>query len=315
MKTVFTILALVYSTLSFSQEKSYSHCGCLESRTESSYKVSSNNVIVDEGQFVNGKRHGQWISRDTKGNMIRKATYENGMLENDYELFFQNGKPKVKGHFNHGLPDGEWGYYNNSGKVLKSGRYNNGLPVGIWKVYTKNGKKLMAEYDFDHQKEILSTDGKQYFSNGGILKDEQSGEWMVVYQPYRDIKAVSQPVGGYLLASDMFMMNFNLPTLLMHSKNTLEFRAKIKFENGVIVDVSIDRLDKGERFDEKSGSVSYMVSTNKESKLYKEAPSPATIEFLQDQLKEFVLLAGPWTKMENGEITLQIPMVINNIKR
>lgn len=296
-------------------EETFPHCNCTEIRTADTYKVTSNNVVVEEGHFLEGKRDGTWISRDVKGNVIRKVNYKGGNLDNSYELFYRNGKPKVSGIFRNGRPDGEWNYYNKSGKVIKHGSYNNGAATGVWTIFDKKGKKPIAEYDFDNNKEILNPNGKQYFSNGGLAQDEQSGEWMLIYLPSTETKVAEQPVGGYVLANDLFMSNFSLPTLLMNTKNTLEYVAKVRFNKGVIQDISIETLDKTSSFDISSHYFSFMVSTNKESKLHNVKPSKATVEFLNHQLMEYIWLAGPWVNAQNTEINIQIPLVINNFKK
>lgn len=163
-----------------------------------------------------------------KGNVLRKAIYKGGNLNNTYELFYPNGKPKVSGIFNNGRPDGEWNFYNKSGKIIKHGSYKNGIATGLWTIFDKKGKKQIAEYDFDTNKKILNPNGKQYFSNGGLLQDEQSGEWMLIYLPLTETKVAEQPVGGYALANDLLMSNFNLPTLLTTTKNSLEYTAKVR---------------------------------------------------------------------------------------
>ena len=291
------------------------HCNCTEIRTADAYKVTSNNVFVEEGRFVEGKRDGIWISRDVKGNVLRKVNYKEGDLDNTYELFYQNGKHKVNGIFRDGRPDGEWNYYNKSGNLIKHGSYNNGIATGVWTIFDKKGKKPIAEYDFSNNKEILSPNGKHYFSNGGLLQDGQSGEWMLIYLPLTETKVDEQPLGGYALANDLFVSNFNLPTLLMNTKNTIEYAAKVKFDKGAIQDISIETLDSTSSFDISSHYFSFMVSTNKESKLHDVKPSKETLEFLKHQLKEYIWLAGPWVNAQNTEINIQIPLVINNLKK
>jgi hypothetical protein len=309
------LLILPIAQVSAQTEEAFPHCNCTEIRTADSYKVTSNNVTVEEGHFVDGKRDGTWISRDVKGNVIRKANYKEGDLNNTYELFYQNGKPKVSGIFVNGRPDGEWNYYNKSGKIIKRGSYTNGVAIGVWTIFDKKGKKPIAEYDFSKNQKILDPNGKQYFSNGALLQDEQSGEWIFVYLPLTETTVAEQPVGGYALSNNLFINNFNLPTLLMNTKNTIEYAAKVKFDKGAIQDISIEALDKAPSFDINSHYFSFMVSTNKESKLHNVKPSQATLEFLKYQLKEYIWLAGPWVNAQNTEINIQIPLVINNLKK
>ncbi|MEM6526488.1 MAG: hypothetical protein AAF693_22035 [Bacteroidota bacterium] len=198
MKTILTISIALLTTFCLAQENKFTHCNCIETLTDGSYKVVSNGVEVESGQFESGQRDGTWVSKNSKGTIIRKANYSTGRLDGTYELFHFHGKLKLTAEFKEGKPIGTWTYYNSKGKIIKQGSFSNGKPSGIWRIMDKKGKKPFAEYNFDSKTEMTSSNGKQYFTKGGIIRDDQSGEWMVLYLPRRDIKVKTQPFGGYV---------------------------------------------------------------------------------------------------------------------
>lgn len=315
------LIILVFTSLFWftninAQRKEFIHCNCTETLTDESYKVISNGIEVESGQFEAGKRTGIWVSKNIKGTVIRKANYSDGKLNGNYELFHFNGKPKLTASFEDGKPSNQWTYFNAKGKVIKQGVFSNGKPTGIWKIMDKKGKKAYAAYDFDTNSEITSGNNQRYFQKSGMSKDDQSGEWLVLYFPRRDIKVKTQPLGGYMLSSDLFIDYFNIPTLLMDTYVQFEFNTTVKFENGVASVIAVDLLKNQDKFDITSHSLPFMAGTNPPSKLSHIEFSDATIAFLKGQLAEYVLIMNPWiTSSENEEIIIRNPLIINEVKR
>jgi hypothetical protein len=318
MRTILIILFTSFCSLgiAIAQETKFGHCNCTETLTSDSYKVVSNGIEVESGQFEAGKRIGLWQSRNSKGIIIRKANYLNGQLNGSYELFHFDGNPKLSAKFQNGIPSGNWTYFNAKGKIIKQGSYSDGKPSGTWRIMDKKGKKPYAEYNFDTNSETTSPNGNQYFQKGGVIRDDQSGEWLVLYLPRRNIKVKTQPLGGYMLSSDIFADYFNIPTILMDVYTQFEFNTTVKLENGVASIISVDFVGKNEKFDITSHSLPFMVDTNPPSKLSRIEHSEATINFMKDQLAEYVLITAPWiTNAENEEIVIRTPIVINEVKR
>lgn len=316
MKISLTFSIVLLASIGFAQENKFAHCNCVESLTEESYKVVSNGVEVESGQFDTGERTGTWISKNAKGTTIRKANYSVGKLDGAYELFHFDGKPKLVAEFKNGKPSGTWTYYNSKGKVIKQGSFSDSKPTGAWKIMDKKGKKVYAEYNFDSKSETVSANGQQYFQKGGVIRDDQGGEWMVLYLPRRDIKVTTQPIGGYMLSSDLFADYFNVPTILMNTYTHFEFNTTVKLENGIASITSVELLENKEQFDITSHSLPFMVDTNPPSKLSRIEHSTATIKFLKDQLAEYVLITAPWiTNAETEEIVIRTPIVINEVKK
>lgn len=149
MKILLTISLSLLSIMSLAQETKFTHCNCVETLTEEYYKVVSHGIEVEFGQFKSGVRSGTWISKNSKGVIIRKANYSTGKLHETYELFHFDAKPKLTAEFKDGKPTGTWLYYSSKGKIIKQGSFSNQKPSGIWKIMDKKGKKVYAEYNFD----------------------------------------------------------------------------------------------------------------------------------------------------------------------
>lgn len=142
---------------------------------------SSNSDIVDakfytkkgklltEGHFKDRKRTGKWTYYHKKKEVVMMIeNYQNGKLNGEKSIFYENGKISEKQHYLNGVQQGEhlvygangkllqyYTYkdgqlqgrskiYNTEGQLIKEGNYKNGLRDGIWKNY-ENGKLTETE--------------------------------------------------------------------------------------------------------------------------------------------------------------------------
>jgi len=316
--SVFYIYITLSATICLAQtNKSYPHCDCTETLSESgNYRLKSGGIFFEDGNYVEGKRNGYWITKNSEGNTLIKANYENGSLHGGYDLFHFKGQPKLTAQFKNGLQDGNWIYYNEKGNIIKEGNFSNGKPIGIWRVYDKKGKKLYVEYDFDNKAELLKNPGKKYFNKGGVARDDQSGEWMILYWPDRNIQSQIEPIGGYLLAGDLFLDYLNIPAMFMNTYIHKEYLAKVEVRDGQVRLVNLEEIDKKVRLDKTKPSFPFIVQTNSPNKLHAVKHSSESYQLVKDRIADSINLSGPWiTNGYNGEIEIRIPFVINDIRR
>lgn len=319
MKKHWLIYILVLlSNVGFSQTKNYPHCNCIESLSEAGeYNLNCNGILMEEGQFKDGKRTGNWITRNTKGTTIIDANYTEDRLDGSYTQYHFKGKPKLQANFKNNVPDGNWTYFNDKGRVIKEGQYSNGKPVGNWKVFDKKGKKVDTEYNFDNGQLNTTGVGIRYFKgNGGIARDDASGEWMVLHFPERNISAKVEPLGGYLLTADMFLDYLNIPPMYMNTYAHHEFVAILEVVGEKVLVKEVTVKDAGDSFDSTAPSFPFIVQTNSPNKLTRTAHSKASLELLKGRIKDVVTLTGPW--IQNGNLKsfdIQIPFVLNEIQR
>lgn len=69
---------------------------------------------------------GEWVQYLPDGTMCLKATYVNGRLQGQFEIFSSGGKPEYKGQYKNDLRDGIWFTYNSDGTVKNKIEYVNG---------------------------------------------------------------------------------------------------------------------------------------------------------------------------------------------
>jgi uncharacterized protein len=152
-------------------------------------------VLIMEGNFKNGLKHGYFKEFDLNGNLLSATKYVDGeKFEKAEELqkldvrtdYYPNGKVKVVATYTKdGVPEGVRREYNEKGEVEKSYIFRYGIIVGegiftdagqkqgMWKeYYDDNNLKATGKYTDD------SRDGfwKFYYKNGNL---EQKGKYIM----------------------------------------------------------------------------------------------------------------------------------------
>jgi antitoxin component YwqK of YwqJK toxin-antitoxin module len=97
--------------------------------------------VFVEGQFVRGRREGQWSFWYDNGQINRKATYKQGQPDGSWEVFRADGTLSAKRSFKNGARHGEWLTYDDTGKQkLAEEHYVDAKPDGVWRVWFPSGK-------------------------------------------------------------------------------------------------------------------------------------------------------------------------------
>lgn len=288
----------------------YPYCKCVEKINEQ-YQLTCNGNQIVTGQYNNGQKSGKWTTKNAKGTVIKNADYVDGRLNGKYELFHFDGKPKLVASFANGQQDGTWQYFNEKGKLIKTGSYKSGNPVGTWTIFDKGGKKAIATYDFDN-KNSSNPNAPPYFKNGGIERDDQSGEWYIIYYPERNPKSEVQPFGGYALACDFFLKHMTIPTTMMDTYTNFNFMVKLQVENNAIKNISSSYVDRIS-YNPSMPTLPFIVSTNPPGKLRRVEHNDKSIDLLRESIEETTMIMGPW--IGNSSADIYVPFVLNDIKR
>ena len=288
----------------------YPHCNCVEKINEQYLLTCNGNQIVT-GQYTNGLKSGKWTTKSAKGTVIKNAEYVDGKLNGKYELFHFDGKPKLVASFIDGQQDGNWQYINEKGKIIKTGTYQSGTPLGTWTIFNKGGKKAIATYDFDN-KNSSNSNVPPYFKNGGIERDDQSGEWYIIFYPERNPQSAVQPFGGYALACDFFIKHLTIPITMINTYTNFNFNVTLKVENNSVKNISSSSVDRT-TYNSNLPTLPFIVQTNPPAKLKRIYHNKQSIDFLRESIEETTLLMGPW--IGNSSVVIYVPFVLNDIKR
>ena len=320
-KALIIMMITIFSYhISLSQtETNYQHCNCKEVINYSEnnslikngeYLLTCQNSLAEKGVYRNGKKDGLWTIHNKKGILVSEIEYSEGRLNGKYDLYFYDGEVKLKAQFVNNKQKGEWKYLNKKGKVIKQGKYKDGKPVGIWKVFDKKGKKVIAEYDFDKNEELITSNPK--IKKSILPRDDESGGYIIIYFPNRKNLTNNTPIEGSIVSNNFFINLLNVPFVLMDTETQFEFRIKAKITDGILIIDNIEYLN-SIKYDNSRVSFPYIAVTESKKNVNKIKHTDILIEKMKDRIYETLMILGPWKSKSNEGFEIHIPFVLNDI--
>lgn len=104
---------------------------------------------MNDGEYVDGEKHGEWISYYANGNKRSEGRYNKGKKEGLWRQYWPNGNPKSEGTFKDNKFTGLYTSYYENGKRSYQGRYNDfngssadGTKEGEWRSYEEDGETV-----------------------------------------------------------------------------------------------------------------------------------------------------------------------------
>lgn len=167
------------------------------------------NIERMEGQYVNGKKDGVWITyfNVRPAAIAIKETYKNGFLEGPYMEYDYDGTMMVEINYVNGKPDGSFKRFANNKMIWQEGQFDKGRKVGKWLSYFPGTKTLESEEYYDDRGNKTG-EWKYYYENKRTARIEKYendipvGTWEE-YFPNRNLSKkktyeLGVPVGDYI---------------------------------------------------------------------------------------------------------------------
>ena len=150
--------------------------------------------LVEEGNYVDGKKEGVWkkywnngklASEITyknnlqngyakiyykNGNISEEGTWMNGKWDGSYKLYYENGQLSYDWNYVNGKRDGAQKYYFENGKVQYDGSWKGGNESGVLKEFNEDGQ-LVAEKNYNDGK--IDEAGSKYYTPPPVVKKEE----------------------------------------------------------------------------------------------------------------------------------------------
>ena len=165
------------------------------------WRIEGRNGKVDEGLYVDGKKHGEWVTMSAAGVPRSRVTFNNGVAigravyyfedgsvmeegfwnvdhwEGSYQRFYANGNKSCSFNYdNTGRRVGKQSYYHENGKIMFDGEWVAGKVSGALSIYNEDGVKVMernydnsGKYQGSQQVDVAeaATAGKREFTGTG----------------------------------------------------------------------------------------------------------------------------------------------------
>ena len=72
------------------------------------------------GRYDHGARFGEWLFRDARDNLIKRASFSSGALSWSYREWYSDGTPKTEGQYLGGRKWGTWKFWTTDGTVKEA---------------------------------------------------------------------------------------------------------------------------------------------------------------------------------------------------
>ncbi|GAB2994847.1 hypothetical protein GCM10027284_11810 [Cyclobacterium sediminis] len=94
--------------------------------------------VKTEGNYINGKKTGEWVFYYDNGKKAVEINYEEGLKVGPYKEYDPFDQLVVEANYTNNQPDGEFKRFSPNGRIQESGEYNSGRRVGKWTSYFPN---------------------------------------------------------------------------------------------------------------------------------------------------------------------------------
>jgi hypothetical protein len=142
------------------------------------YSVRRGDVILEEGIFYIGTKHGRWIRKTPNDILIDKEKYYKGWPKESLVKFYDpSTRTKIKEiiPIEYGQKEGNYFYFFENGSLAVSGEYRYDEKVGKWTEYYKNRRgrrkrEIQFRRDPDND-DFIPYITKEWNSAGKIIYD------------------------------------------------------------------------------------------------------------------------------------------------
>jgi antitoxin component YwqK of YwqJK toxin-antitoxin module len=130
----------------------------------------ADNAKVEEGNYIDSKKHGLWKKYFPTGSVESEVTFQNNRVQGTYVTYYENGKVQEQGTMANGSTVGQFRRFYENGNLHQEWSYNNkGKREGVQKYYFENGKVMIeGEWENGQESGII----KEYYENGDIRAEK-----------------------------------------------------------------------------------------------------------------------------------------------
>lgn len=121
--------------------------------------------ISGEGNYLEGKKHGEWKYYHLNGYNYYSENYKNGTLNGKVNYYYPDNSLMSFEMYSDNIKDGEYEYYHRNSKLSTQGRFKASNQEGTWKYYNSFGNLSVIEYYVKGKPHGYQT---YYFSDGRL---------------------------------------------------------------------------------------------------------------------------------------------------
>lgn len=193
MKLFKTCICLLLVAITLSSETQPQEVNkIVDGKRQGFWHIENNNGKVEEGNYEDGKRVGEWKTFVAGGRLKSVVTFENGVAVGEATFYYADGSVMEHGFWNidhwqgayeryhpngvkacqftydnRGRREGQQLYYHDNGKVMYEGTWNAGKINGALSIYDNQGRKTMERVYDESGKFQASQDVQQLEQSAG----------------------------------------------------------------------------------------------------------------------------------------------------
>jgi len=105
-------------------------------------RLHLNGSVWEEGQYLNNKREGLWITRHEDGARASQGSYHQGLSEGVWTWWYADGQERARGEFRRDLREGPWQYWHANGQPKTEMHFKSGVADGLSTHFDEQGRKV-----------------------------------------------------------------------------------------------------------------------------------------------------------------------------
>lgn len=198
-----------------------------------------NGRLASEGSISHGipegTLHRGWFDN---GNMSYEFELLNGVNHGRFRTFYENGKPRIEGHFNQGQPDGYWSLWNNKGIRMIRGEFT---ADGLFRI-------LEARDVFRQQIIADGTGNLDFMMHQSYISDRKASPVVRVTLNYEDgfksgERTETRPDGAAVQVSEFSNGRYNGKWIVNYPNGMP--RVEMSYTNGIPSGRSLEKNEAG----------------------------------------------------------------------
>ncbi len=125
--------------------------------------------VVEEGDYVSGKKEGIWKQYWNNGKVKSEITYKGNLQMGYAKIYYKNGTVSEEGIWLNGKWEGNYKYYYENGQVSHDWNFVGGKREGVQKYYFENGQ---INYDGEWKNGAENGVLKEYNEEGQLVAEK-----------------------------------------------------------------------------------------------------------------------------------------------
>lgn len=142
------------------------------------YKKYVNKMVVEEGDFYIGTKHGRWVKYDLDTVLVDKEYYYKGWPKESKITYYDIERSKIKEVIPivWGRKEGDYVYFNENGTLRVTGVYKDNEKYGRWRIYHPGTQRRKMDIKYPRKADEQAFIMYEWDERGNVLFDYRKAD-------------------------------------------------------------------------------------------------------------------------------------------